>query len=95
MLLALLGALVAIIVTGHGTTEVLALMTGPAVSGLLGLLLAKRTSALQVTADQTAHQTDCVLNKRLDVIQGLTADNGAKLDAVVPPPAVRPVEGQG
>lgn len=61
----LVSGFVALSLRGVATTEYLLFLGGPVVSALVGLVLTKRTAALQATTDVVAHQTNSLLQTKL------------------------------
>lgn len=66
-------------VRGVATTDYLLFLSGPIVSALVGLVLTKRTVALQNATDTVVHQTNSLLTNRLDKIEGEVTGASAPL----------------
>jgi hypothetical protein len=87
-------AIVVLLETGKNPASLLALYSGPAMSGLLGVLLVRRTSQIQQSVESVAHQTNGRLTDALARIQDGTDTNGDLLRTAAAaggnPPATAP-----
>ena len=83
LLVVLVAAVVVLVETGHDPTVIAVLLSGPAVSGLLGLLLVNRASAITDMVGEVRDQTNGLLTGKLAKIQAQAETNGELLKAAV------------
>lgn len=68
-------AIVVVVVTGHSDSATLAVIVGPAVSGVTAIVLARRQSAAAAKVDQVAEQTNGKLTSALNILQDKAIEN--------------------
>jgi hypothetical protein len=92
----LVGGFVAITLTHNATQDYMILLSGPAISGIVGALLLKRTAAVQADVTKVKVATNGMLTARLTDIQDtLAAASTERQDIAAAAPEVQAAHDNG